>query len=161
MSIASKRFVGRTVAALASLAVLAAGGCQSVDSPIQSITPNPPAEKIDNTPAIVDEATQIRSWPQTAAYYPDSETTAGNIGFWWEPKPGICQYESGVIETPLFFVNVCILPLSLVMVPPWHEVHWSPGNVPPTYSANPPLPPTKAGPSIEGEGLTPGPTTMK
>lgn len=161
MNSLARRPFRNAVVLLTSLAALAAGGCETWNSVIQPITPNPPRLKVDNTPAIVDEATQVRAWPQTAAYYPYSSTDAGNIGFWFEPKPGINPYLSGAIDPPLFFVNVLLLPVSLIMVPPWHEVHWSPGDMPPTYSGNPPLPPTKAGPAIIGEGLTPGPTTMK
>lgn len=135
--------------------LLAAGaaGCQT-------IAVNEPAEKIDPTPALVDEATLVRSWPQTVAWYPDSRTLAGLLGFLWEPTPGINPALSGAIETPLFIANAIAAPIALCFAPPWTPVMWNPGSFAPTYSANPPLPPT-TGPAVIGEGLTPGPTTIK
>ena len=135
---------------IASLAVVA--GCQRVTS-------SPPAAKVDTTPALVDEATQIRNWNRTTCYYPDNATIAGPTGFWWQPKPSLPVWESNLVDVPLFLVNVGCMPAALIQVPPWTAVRWSDGTIPQTYSAAPPLPPSNY-PGVSGEGQS-GPTTIR
>jgi hypothetical protein len=111
---------------------LLGGGCQSIRQ-------TEPRAALDPTPIPVDQAMQVRDWNQSVAWAANSKTVAGNVGFYWEPKPDISPYESGVIETPLFIANTVASPVSLIITPPWQAVVWDSGTVGPTYTAMPPM----------------------
>lgn len=97
-------------------------------------------EPLNETPLVVDEAIQLRDWERSTAYYPNGAVVAGNTGFFFEPDENLSNWQYLLIEPPLFVLNVALLPVSLVMTPPCVPVVYEGAKIPPTYTAQVPLP---------------------
>jgi hypothetical protein len=90
---------------------------------------------------VIDEAMQRRDWPVSVARYANGETAAYPTGFVLEHSPKAPIWAPVVTDVPLFFANIVAMPVGYVFTPPWTEVDYPRGVVPPTYNAMPAMPP--------------------
>jgi hypothetical protein len=119
----------------ACAAVVAAGllsGCQFTG-------PTPPAEKLNSTPLVVDEAMQLRDWEPVSATYQSGATVAGPTLFFVEPDPTLPMGEDFITENVLFVGQVALMPVTAVFQPPWSDVTYRGVRMEPSYTASPPL----------------------
>lgn len=95
-----------------------------------------------NTEAIApDAAMQLRNWPQVPAYYASGAVIAGSTRFFLEPSPEAHPRLQQAADLPLFIANTFFEPFTYFIVAPFEPVVYRGMVVPPTYNANPPLPP--------------------
>ena len=100
---------------------------------------SPPEVNVE--PVMPDEAMQHRDWPQATAIYANGAVAAGPTEFNYEPKRGMPECRYYYADYGTFFVNMILLPYNLYKHPQT-EVVISPGEtIPPTYTAQPVLPP--------------------
>lgn len=124
-----KRFVG-------AMFLTAIGGCSSY----QRIQNSPP-EAVSSTPLTVDAAMQLRNWDRSTARYANGDTIAGPTGFNYEPKwyqePESKYY---YLDLPLALGQTLMLPVNLIVTPPWEPVRYTGSTVDPSYTLMPALP---------------------
>jgi hypothetical protein len=113
------------------------GGCQQFKTA-------PPAA-LNESPMVVDQAMQIREWDRSAAIYTNQSFAAGSPGYWFEMKYDNPYWSYALLETPLFFGQSIILPVTMWFPPPWQPVDYAGLKIDPTYHAMPPLPPPVSG----------------
>jgi hypothetical protein len=115
--------------------------------------PASPPEVLDSTPIAVDAAMERRNWEQSRAVYASTGTVAGNTGLMFRSDPARPDWQNGIAEPFIFLTNVGLMPVSLVMTPPFAPVEYRSATVEPTYSGNPPLPeapaPSEATPPLD------------
>jgi hypothetical protein len=97
---------------------------------------------VNAAPIIGDEAMALRSdWPKSVSYYANGSTQAYSTRFPYDAiatRPGAGDV---VLDPVMFIAQVLFLPVELVVYPPFKEQVWYGERVPPTYTAQPPLPP--------------------
>src|SRR4051812_45886914 len=123
------------VAALA-LYGAALGGCAKHPHPAPAAAMEP-----EPTPLVIDEATQMRDWDRSTAYYANGDVASPPVREkFGKPNTGSPNWD--LLLEPLYFAgNTLYLPISLFEQPPGTTV-WSTGvQVEPTYTAAPVLPP--------------------
>ncbi|HEY7089802.1 MAG TPA: hypothetical protein VH518_17020 [Tepidisphaeraceae bacterium] len=119
--------------------LISAVGCQCPVQRIQTSTPG----AVSDSPLIVDTAMQLREWDQSIAWYSNGDTPGHPILFLYESKPGIKnEYTYAVIETPAFILQGVAAPFLAFVTWPWSSVIYGGEEVPPTFTAMPPLPPS-------------------
>jgi hypothetical protein len=114
-------------------AVLVVCGCQR-------IIPPPVSSPVNNPPMVLDDATQIRNYDQSVSYYPSGATVGGGTGYLWQTHetipPGYVRYT----DVPVALSNMVSMPVGVFIENPWEPQVYRGESVPPTYTANPPLP---------------------
>ena len=121
---------------LIALGLLAATGC----TPQQHHTRG----QVSTEPLVIDQAMQQRQWEPVTAYVENGSTKSGSTGFAYEPRQGMEGYQGSayyLADVGTFFVNLVTLPYTL-----WVErdgVVSGGEQIPPSYTANPPLPPSR------------------
>ncbi len=131
------------LAGLAGLALL--GGC------VQSSTTS--AGQINMEPLTIDPAMQNRQWEPATAYYANGDTVTWSTGFGYEPDPAQPNWQYYFSDTGTYFVNLVTMPYTFYQQ---RDGVASTGvQIPPTYTAVPPLPP-----SPEVETVESAPTTQ-
>jgi uncharacterized protein YceK len=118
---------------------LLACGCQAVQ-------PARPSQ-VSQTPLIVDDAMQMRDWPQISARYEGTSVIAGHNGTMWQYTPEMQAKEgwARVLDVPLFLLNTVTMPFSLFYdKPAWREHNSRSPALEPSHHAMPPLPPYPA-----------------
>jgi hypothetical protein len=124
-----------------------AGGCQ--------VGQKLGADRNDPTPILTDSAMQVRDWPTMRATYPCFSSTVGSAQSIFVPRADLSAPAHAVMETPVFVADTVLLPLSLVITPPWEEEEGVSFYLPPSYTTNPPVDPV--GPK-ERQDLSGGPS---
>ncbi len=122
----------KRTAGLSLLALLAMGGCQTVN-------PVPPPSPLNTTPLVVDEAMQNRDWEPTAAAYQNDVVTANPTDWTLHPDPAK-QPGSGLVEPGTYLLNIGLLPYAIIKDPPWEPAQSKAMVMEPTYTGNEPLP---------------------
>jgi hypothetical protein len=127
----------RTLATLGLIALTAVGCTET-----QRGTYGP----VQSEPLTIDPAMQLREWEPTPALYANGDTFAWSTGFAYQPTS---TYEQGnyVFDAATFFVNLVTLPVTYARE--GLHVRSQGFVVPPTYTANPPLPPEQPTPLAE------------
>ncbi|HEX8339829.1 MAG TPA: hypothetical protein VF624_02875 [Tepidisphaeraceae bacterium] len=125
----------RTAAALA-LTALIANGCTEA----QRGTYGP----VHSEPLTIDPAMQLREWEPTPALYANGDTFSWSTGFAYEPIGGN-ENAYYVTDVGTFFVNLVTLPVTYATE--GLHVRYQGFVVPPSYTANPPLPPEQPRPA--------------
>jgi hypothetical protein len=95
---------------------------------------------VDQTPLIVDQAIQFRDWDPSVAYYANGSVPAWPTRFPFVPKPTVPDVREGMYEPAQFVGQSFALPVMAILMPPFTPVLWQGEVVPPTYTAQPPLP---------------------
>lgn len=117
---------------LAGFALLASTGCQR--------TQPAPVVALNNEPILVDEAMQQRDWERSTAVYQNGDTVAGFTGRRYEVHNGLSEGYAGRLADPAVGIgNVILLPITMVLTPPWKAVGYQGVIIPPTHHANPPV----------------------
>jgi len=117
-----------------ALMVALAGGCSTE----QKYAP----AAVNNAPIVGDEAMALRAdWPKSTAYYANGSVPAFSTRFPYDvnasrPYPG-----DVILDPVMFIVQTVMLPIELIKYPPGTEQIWHGEIIPPTYTAQPPLPP--------------------
>jgi len=109
-----------------------AGGCQVV-------SPTPPVEKMNTTPLVIDEAMQIRDWEPVTAYYDSGAVVAGPHNFPLEPSPDLPYGFDFLTDNVLFGGQAVVLPITVIIDPPWNDVTYRGVRQDPSYTSAPPL----------------------
>ena len=135
-----------TIFAAALLSLLLATGCQRVQ--------NTPPEALNTTPLVIDRAMQLRNWEPSSVEYANGSVVAGPLGFWFEPRPDLPEWQHTFVDPAMFAGQALILPVTVFFPPPWTDFAYRGATVEPTYTAAPPLPPEE--PTVSG--LSPQPT---
>lgn len=106
--------------------------------------PDSPPDVLDPTPIATDPAMERRTWDQSKALYANTGTVAGNTGLIFRSDPTRPDWQNGVAEPFIFLTNVGLMPVSLVITPPFAPVEYRAATIEPTYVGNPPLPESPA-----------------
>lgn len=103
----------------------------------------PPAVAIEPepTPLVIDEATQMRDWDRSTAFYANGDVASPPVREkFGKPNTGNEWYDA--LLEPLYFAgNTLYLPISLFEQPPGTTVYSTGAQIEPTYTAAPVLPP--------------------
>jgi hypothetical protein len=111
-------------------------GCAKHSKPASASTMEP-----EPTPLVIDEATQMRDWDRSTAYYANGDVPSPPVREkFGEPNTGNEFYDA-VLDPFYFAGNTLYLPISLFEQPPGTEVYSTGVQVEPTYTAAPVLPP--------------------
>ncbi|HET6252180.1 MAG TPA: hypothetical protein VFE47_31125 [Tepidisphaeraceae bacterium] len=125
-----------------------AGGCSSTSScpcfreraPVVVKTPVPIAEQ----PA-ADEATELRGWHKSIAFYESGATQAWPTRWYYAPNPDYTTPENFVMDPMMFLAQTASLPVTMAKEPPFKQpVVYSGDVLPASYTAMPPYPPEQA-----------------
>jgi hypothetical protein len=121
-------------ALMITAAAALAGGCYQ-DHAVRQITPMPPEPR-------ADEATGLRDWSQSVAFYKSGTVQAWPTRWYLETYPDRETELDAAIDPVRFVMQFVSLPVTLVLDPPFERVNYEGDVVPPSYVAMPPLPPT-------------------
>lgn len=100
--------------------------------------------EVSTDPLVVDSAMQQRQWEPTTAFYETGSTFNGTTGFAYEPIPGKPRFTYLYADIGTFVANFATSPYTLLVAD---------GNasgaakLPPSYTANPPMPPSMNAPA--------------
>ena len=125
-------FSTRSVIAVLSIVVILAG-CQRV-------VPPPSVSPVNDPKLTVDEATQLRNYDQSVSYYASGASVAGGTGYLWQTHETIPDGYRRYTDVPVAAANILCLPVGVFIESPWEKEVYRGEEVPPTYTANPPLP---------------------
>lgn len=124
----------RTLLTLTASTLLAGmlGGC------VESSTTT--AGSINTEPLVIDPAMQARNWEPTIAYYANGDTSGWSTGFAYEPRADLEPYQYYFADTGTYLLNLVTSPYTFYKQ---RDGTVSTGvQLPPTYTAMPPLPPS-------------------
>jgi hypothetical protein len=124
------------------MGLMLAAGCTCPIQKVQNMSAPDPVNDANIQP---DAAMAIRDWDQKIAWYSNGDTPAAPTDFFYEPKWNQGYWNYAIIEWPLFVGQTVALPVTLVIAPPWNTVINGGVETPPTYTAMPPLPPSRSG----------------
>jgi hypothetical protein len=124
---------------LAGLA--AAAGCSTQEKPVY--------EAVNTKPIVGDDAMAFRAdWPRSVCKYPNGDVVAWSTRYPYQANESRYQEANLALDTITFVAETAILPVQLIVNPPGVPQVWYGVKYPPTYTAQPPLPPKG--------GITPG-----
>jgi hypothetical protein len=112
---------------------MSAAGCQGISKQY------PPAP-VNNTPLVVDEAMQIRDWDRKTSYYANGATVAGGTAYCWETADWVKEGDRKLTDAPVAVLNFVCVPVGLFVNSPFEKQVIRGEVVPPSYTAQPPLP---------------------
>lgn len=102
---------------------------------------------VNNAPIVGDEAMALRAdWPKSVSTYANGDTRAYSTRFPYDVNANHNTGGETLLGPVMFVVQVALLPVELVVNPPFKEQYWHGEEVGPTYSAQPPLPPPGGAP---------------
>ena len=117
---------------LAGAVAGAVGGCQRTVPPM--------VERLNNTPLVVDPAMQRREWEPSRAFYANGDTVAGGTGYMFQTHETLPPASLRVADPVMATANIAMLPVGLFVNSPFKAEEYQGAIIPPTHSANPPLP---------------------
>ena len=121
-----------SILAVAALGTVVLAGC----SPQLYTTQGP----VSTDPIVVDQAMQQRQWDPVTARYENGQTFSPTTGFGYSSNGYNTPYAYAATDTGTFVVNVITMPYTIYQQ--WDGVLSGGVQLPPSYTANPPLPPT-------------------
>ncbi|HYO11059.1 MAG TPA: hypothetical protein VER17_18990 [Tepidisphaeraceae bacterium] len=110
----------------------ATGGCQRTIPPMQ--------ERLNNTPLVVDEAMQRRDWEPSVSYYANGDTRAGGTGYMFNVHETMPAWTRRAADPLVAVGNMLALPVGVFVNSPAKEMSYQGSIIPPTHTAQPPLP---------------------
>jgi len=117
---------------------LLSGGCMRADRNTKPIALNP-------LPLKEDEAIARRNWELQPVWYTNVGAVGGPTGQTWVPSGNYANDKpvpgpAHIVSDDVIFVgNAVLMPIRLIIQPPWTEKVYRGVTVPPTYTASPPL----------------------
>lgn len=106
-------------------------------------------DPVNTRPIVGDDAMALRAdWPRSVCLYPNGDVTAWSTRYPYQTSEARAGQANVFLDTVTFVAESALLPVELVANPPFQPQVWYGVKYPPTYTANPPLPPTaqQAGP---------------
>ena len=100
----------------------------------------PTMEKVNNTPLAPDDAIAKRDWQQTTSYYGNGDTTAGGTGYMFQTHETIPDGWRRIVDPTISSMNMVLLPIGVFVNTPFGPQVAQGEMIPPTYTAQPPLP---------------------
>lgn len=123
----------RVPASLLALLLLAVG-CSTQQTPKM--------EPVNQTPIVGDPALALRAdWPQSTSHYANGDTAAWSTRFPYDLNRQNPTAASIFLEPVMFVGQTLFLPVQLVANPPFAPRVYFGAELPPTYTAQPPVPP--------------------
>lgn len=121
-------------AVLAMTLVMLSAGC--VETSTSSVG------LVNTEPLVVDQAMQLRNWEPSYAYYANGDTPSWSLGFAYTPRSDLQPYQYYFADTGTYLLNLVTMPYTFYQQ---RGGLVSTGvQLPPTYTAVPPLPPPSA-----------------
>lgn len=94
---------------------------------------------VNTEPLVVDQAMQQRNWEPSYAYYANGDTPSWSVGFGYSPRSDLQPYQYYFADTGTYLLNLVTMPYTFYQQ---RGGLVSTGvQLPPTYTAVPPLPP--------------------
>jgi hypothetical protein len=122
----------RNVFAL-TLGLVIFAGCQRT-------VPPPLVSPVNNPTNVIDQATQIRDYNQSTSRYASGASVAGGTGYLWQAHETIPPGYRRYADVPVATANIVSMPVGIFVETPWEKQVNRGESVPPTYTAQPPLP---------------------
>lgn len=133
---------------LAALLILFVGGCQTLPRVAPPEPLQPPIKS-------ADAAMRARQWDPTVAVYSTGGVYAWPIYTFFHPDP-LESNLNAVGETDFFLINtVCSIYWAYFSDPFWKKVLYQQLTMDPSYTANPPLPPSQSSAELPPPYLPP------
>lgn len=126
------------------LGLAALTGCQSKVPPAT-------ASPVNTTPLIIDDAMQQRDWERSTSYYASGATIAGGTGYLWQTHETFEPGQRRWLDVPIAVANIVCLPVGVFVDSPFGPTTYHGEGVPPSYTAQPPLPPENTPPKRQVE----------
>ena len=116
------------------LLALGAAGCSTQHKVV--------CDPVNTKPIVGDDAMALRAdWPKSVCYYPNGDVVAWSTRYPYPESESRDESANVVLDTVTFIAQTAFLPVELVANPPGvPQVHYA-VKYPPTYTAQPPLPP--------------------
>lgn len=127
--------VKTTTMTLATLGLFATVGCQEQARHTRGA--------VSDEPLVIDQAMQRRQWEPKTASYENGSTLNCTTAFGYEPIQNVDGYNGSfyyLADTGTFFVNLVTSPYTIFKE--WNGVESGGVVLSPSYTANPPLPPS-------------------
>lgn len=122
----------------AAVAMLAAGWAAAGCSTQQKVVYDP----VNTKPIVGDDAMAFRAdWQRNVAPYPSGDVVAWSTRFPYTDQETRFDQANLVLDTVLFVGQTAFLPVQLIANPPGDVQVWYGVKYPPTFTAQPPLPP--------------------
>jgi hypothetical protein len=106
----------------------------------QRTVPPPMVSPVNNPPTVIDQATQLRNYDQSTSWYATGASVSGGTGYLWQTHETIPPENHRFIDVPVALVNMISMPVGIFIEAPWEKQVERGESVPPSYTAQPPLP---------------------
>lgn len=149
-----KRATGLRLVALA-LGLIAGAGCSTQEKVVY--------DPVNTKPIVGDNAMALRSdWGKSVCYYPNGDVAAWSTRYPYQTNETRTDTANLALDSVTFVAETAFLPIEFVANPPFQPQVWYGVKYPPTYTAQPPLPPKGGMTPLSGRlysGSAVGPNT--
>lgn len=112
----------------------ASAGCSTQEKPVY--------DPVNTKPIVGDDAMAFRAdWPRNVCPYPNGDVVAWSTRYPYQANESRFEEANLLLDTVTFIAQTALLPVELVANPPGEPQVWYGVKYPPTYTAQPPLPP--------------------
>jgi hypothetical protein len=122
--------------AASGLVALAIGsaGCSTQEKPVY--------DAVNTKPIVGDDAMALRAdWQRSICPYPNGDVVAWSTRYPYQARESRFEESNLLMDTVTFVAETAFLPVELIANPPGEPQVWYGVKYPPTYTAQPPLPP--------------------
>jgi hypothetical protein len=103
---------------------------------------NPAYDPVNTKPIVGDDAMAFRAdWPKNVCPYPNGDVVAWSTRYPYQTNEANFGAANIVLDTVTFVGETALLPFQFIANPPGQPQVWYGVKYPPTYTAQPPLPP--------------------
>jgi hypothetical protein len=100
-------------------------------------------DAVNTKPIIGDDAMALRAdWPKSVAYYQNGDVAAYSTRYPYQAKEIRSDTGHLILDSVTFVAETAFLPIELIANPPGKSQIFYGVKYPPTYTAQPPLPPS-------------------
>ena len=111
-----------------------AAGCSTQEKPVY--------EAVNTKPIVGDDAMALRAdWQRSVCPYPNGDVVAWSTRYPYQARESRFEESNLLMDTVTFVAETAFLPVELIANPPGQPQVWYGVKYPPTYTAQPPLPP--------------------
>jgi hypothetical protein len=115
-------------------AMIGAVGCSTQEKVVY--------DPVNTKPILGDEAMGLRAdWPRSTSYYQNGDVAAYSTRYPYQAQETRSDTGHLLLDSVTFMGETAFLPIELVANPPGQQQVWYGVKYPPTYTAQPPLPP--------------------
>ena len=113
-------------------------------------------DPVNRKPIVGDDAMALRAdWPKEVAHYQNGSVVAWSTRYPYQTTPTRPERENLVLEPTMFIAQTLLLPVELIANPPGEHQIWHGVEYPPSYTAQPPLPPPGGQPPARATPIGP------